>query len=455
MLIDGFSGQLIEATDADFDTARSVWNGDIDRRPSVIARCSSAEDVAAAIAHARGQGLDLTVRGGGHSYAGHAVADGALMVDLSAMRDVAVDPSSKRARAGGGATWADFDAATAAHALAVTGGFISHTGVGGLALGGGMGWLTRKAGLTCDNLVAAEIVTADGRVLNASATENADLFWALRGGGGNFGVVTNFEFRLHDHNPLSQLAVFFWTPDHGVDALRFARDFIKGLPDGMGALLAGQSAPPLPFVPEQYQGTPGFGLAIGGWGTAEELAAAVAPVRDAVPPAWELVTPIPYTELQKMFDESAPWGLLAYEKALYLPALDDAVIAAFVDAMPKVTCPLTFCPVFPLDGAFDDLGDDDTAFGGGRDSGWVFNISGAGFTPEMLEVERAWVRDLWDKLRPSARDSGGYVNFLADADEDRVRSSYGEKKYDRLARIKREYDPDNVFCHNANIKPAS
>jgi FAD/FMN-containing dehydrogenase len=454
MAIAGFTGQLIEPGGADYDEARSVWNGDIDRRPSSIARPATAADVATLIRHARDQGLDFTVRGGGHSYAGHAVAEGVLMIDLSAMRRVAVEPAVKRATVGGGATWEDLDGATAAHALAVTGGFISHTGVGGLTLGGGMGWLTRKAGLSCDNLVGAEVVIADGTVLNASEQENADLFWALRGGGGNFGVVTSFTFRLHDHNPLSHLGLFFWTPEHGADALRFAREFVTALPDGMGALIAGLSAPPMPFVPEQYQMKPGFALAIGGWGSAEDHAKVIAPIRDVGPPAWEMVTPIPYTELQKMFNESAPWGLRAYEKALYLPGLNDGVVDAFVAAMPKVTCPLTFCPVFPLDGAFHDTPEDATAFGGGRDAGWVFNMSGAGLTPEMLDVERSWVRSLWDQLRPSARDGGSYVNFLADLDDERVRASYGAKKYARLASIKKQYDPDNVFHHNANISPS-
>ncbi|HZN13174.1 MAG TPA: FAD-binding oxidoreductase [Acidimicrobiales bacterium] len=454
MAITGFDGLLIEPDNNEYESARSVWNGDIDRKPALVARCSTAADVAAVIRYARDGGLDLTVRGGGHSYAGHAIADGAVMLDLSGMQGVSVDPATKRAIAAGGATWADLDGATAQHALAVTGGFISHTGVGGLTLGGGMGWLTRKCGLSCDNLTAAEVVTADGRILRASDDENGDLFWALRGGGGNFGVVTSFEFRLYDHNPLANLGMFFWTPEHGAEALRFAREFVKALPDGMGALIAGLSAPPMPFVPEQYHFTPGFALAIGGWGSAEDHARVVAPIRDAVEPAWELVTPIPYTELQKMFNESAPWGLLAYEKALYLQNLDDAVVDSFVAAMPKVTSPMTFCPVFPLDGAFHDTPEDATAFGGGRDAGWVFNMSAGAMAPDVLDVERTWVRALWDELRPNARDSGGYVNFLADADEERVRASYGAKKYDRLAQIKREYDPDNLFSHNANIKPA-
>jgi FAD/FMN-containing dehydrogenase len=409
--------------------------------------------VATAISFARAEGLDFTVRGGGHNYAGHAVADGAVMIDLSALSDVEVDAAAKRARCGGGATWADLDGATAQHGLAVTGGFISHTGVGGLTLGGGIGWLTRRCGLSCDSLVGAEVVTADGRCVTASPHENADLLWALRGGGGNFGVVTSFDFALHDVAPMANLALFFWPPEDAREPLRFARDLVRGLPPEMGALIAGMCAPPEPFVPEQFQLKPGFGVLVASWGSPEEHAAAVAPLQ-ALDPAFELVTPIPYVALQQMFNAGAAWGSHAYEKAVYLDELNDDVIELMLDFIPQMSSPMTFVPIFPLGGAYADVAEDATAFGGSRNAGWVFNISAAGATAEMLLPDRAWVRAFWDAVRPHAAGSGSYVNFIVEPDEERVRASYGEK-YERLAAIKAKWDPDNVFRHNANIRPAA
>jgi hypothetical protein len=448
------NGEVLRPGDAGYDEARSVWNGDIDRRPALIVRCASAEDVAEAVALARRDGLELSIRGGGHNFAGSAVCDDGLMVDLSAMDGVTVDPGVRRARCGGGATWAGLDAATQAHGLAVTGGFISHTGVGGLTLGGGMGWLTRKAGLSADNLVAADVVLADGRVVRASAGEHDDLFWAIRGGGGNFGVVTQFEFALHEVAPLANLGLFFWGVDQGVEALRFSRDVVAGLPEGVGALIAGLSAPPAPFVPEQYQLQPGFALLLASWGSPDAHAELVAPVRDGLPALFELVTPIPYVELQKMFDEGNAWGTYAYEKALYLDELSDAALDVFAHHLPRKASPLSFVPVFPLDGAYARVGDDDTAFGGSRAARFCFNIAAICPAPELLTADREWVRSFWQALRPHSSGAGSYVNFMTDIEEDRVRAAYGEAKYDRLARIKAEYDPDNVFHLNANIKPA-
>jgi FAD/FMN-containing dehydrogenase len=449
----GFDGEALLPGDAGYDETRSVWNGDIDRRPALIARCSAPMHVAEAIALARREGVELSVRGGGHNFAGSAVCDDGLMIDLSPMNDVTVDAGARRARCGGGATWAQLDGATQQHGLAVTGGFISHTGVGGLTLGGGMGWLTRKAGLSCDNLVSAEVVLADGQVVRASADQHEDLFWAIRGGGGNFGVVTEFEFALHEVGPLVQLGLFFWGADQGVEALRLSRDIVAGLPEGVGALIAGLSAPPAPFVPQEHQLAPGFALLIGSFGSPEEHAEIVAPVREALAPLFELVTPIPYTELQKMFDEGNPWGTYAYEKALYLDELSDEVIAIFADHVPRKASPLSFVPVFPLDGAYAEVGEDATAFGGSRSARFVFNIAAVCPVPELLEADRAWVRGFWDALRPHASGAGSYVNFMTDIEEDRVRAAYGAAKYDRLARIKADYDPDNVFHLNANIKP--
>jgi FAD/FMN-containing dehydrogenase len=451
-----FAGAVITPADPAYTDAcaAAVWNGDIRRRPALIARCSSAGDVAAALRFARRAGLELTVRGGGHNFAGFAVCDDGLMLDLGALRQVAVDPAGRRAVCGGGATWGDVDAATQAHGLAVPGGFVSTTGIGGLTLGGGIGWLSRKHGLTADNLLAAEVVTADGRLLRASAEEHADLFWALRGGGGNFGVVTSFEYRLHPVGPQVHLGLFFWGADQGAAALRFCRDFLQRVPEEMGAFLAGISAPSEPFVPEPYHHASGYALLIVGFGSAEDHARVVAPIRETVPPAFELVTPMPYTGLQQLFDASCPWGIQAYEKALYLDALSDEVIAVFSTHLPQKRSPLSQVPVFAMGGAYRRVGEAETAFGGSRAAGFVFNIAAFCPTPELLVADRAWVRAFWSALLPFASNAGGYVNYMAEYEEDRVRAAYGAAKYERLARIKARYDPENLFHFNANIKPA-
>lgn len=449
-----FKGQLTAPGDSAYDVRSLIWNGAIDRRPALIARCATSAQVSQALGFARSEGLEVAVRGGGHNYAGFGTCDGGLMIDLGGMRRVSVDPRTRRAQCGGGATWADVDAATQAHGLATVGGFVSHTGVGGLTLGGGIGWLSGKAGLTADNLLGAEVVLADGQVVRASADENADLFWALRGGGGNFGVVTSFELGLHEVGPTVHLGLFFWGVEGGAEALRFAREFARTVPSDMGLFVGGLSAPPAPFVPAEHHFKPGFAFLVVGFGTAEQHAAAVAPLRAAKPPLFELVTPIPYLQLQKLFDESAPWGLHAYEKALYLDELTDGAIDVFVEYLPKRNSPMSFVPVFLLDGAYAAVPDDATAFGGSRQARIVFNISAGCPTPDLWEAERAWVRSFWEALRPHAHTGGSYVNFMAEYEEDRVRAAYGAAKYERLARIKATYDPENVFHLNANIKPA-
>jgi FAD/FMN-containing dehydrogenase len=369
------------------------------------------------------------------------------------MNQVGVDPTARRAVCGGGATWADVDAATQAYGLASVGGFVSHTGIGGLTLGGGIGWMSRKAGLSADNLLAAEVVTADGRTLRASAQAKTDLLWARRGGGGNFGVVTAFEYRLHPVGPTVHLGLFFWGVDRGREALRFSRDFVKTVPADLGLFICGLSAPPAPFVPAPHHHAPGYALLAVGFGSAEEHGEVVARVRAAMPPLFDLVTPIPYVRLKKMFDESLAWGMHAYEKALYLDDLTDGAIDVFVEHFPRRHSPLSLAPVFVMDGAYAAVGVDESAFGGDRRARIVFNISGNSPSAELYERERSWVRAFWEALRPHARSSGSYVNYMNEYEEDRVRAAYGAAKYDRLARIKTVYDPDNVFHLNQNIKP--
>jgi FAD/FMN-containing dehydrogenase len=450
-----FGGKAVVPGHADYDGLRSLWNGAIDRRPALIACCGNASDVADAIRFARDSGLEIAVRGGGHNYAGHAVCDGGVMIHLGGMNAVRVDPASRRAVCGGGTTWGDIDAATQQHALATTGGFISHTGIAGLTLGGGIGWLTKQAGLACDNLVAAELVTADGRVMRVSDDEHPELMWALRGGGGNFGIVTSFEYGLRPVGPVVNLALLFWELERGSDALRLARETIVNLPSDATAFLGiALSAPPAPFVPEHHRLRVGHALLIVGFGSAEAHAALVALVRKALPPLFELVTPMPYVALQQMFNDSAPWGLHGYEKALYLDELSDGVIATIAEHAPKKQFPLSFCPTFALDGAYCAVADAATAFGGSRATGFMFNIAGHATTPELYAAEREWVRHFWDAMRAHAHGSGSYVNFMTETDEERVRATYGAAKYARLARLKATYDPDNVFHRNANIKPS-
>ncbi len=454
-----FKGKALRAGDPEYDSSRAIWNGAIDRKPAVIARCADAEHVASAVRFARDRDLEISVRGGGHNYSGTAVGDGGLMVHLGAMNQVSVDPAARRMKCGGGATWGDVDAVTQQHGLATPGGFISHTGVAGLALGGGIGWLTRKAGLSCDNLLAAEVVTADGRIVQASRDANPDLLWALKGGGGNFGIVTSFEFALHPVGPLVQMGLLFAGLENGAAALRHAQEHIDALPgDFNGFLAIGLSAPPAPFVPEHHRGKIGHGVIIVGFGSPEEHAKAVATLRDAVKPLWELVTPMPYVALQQMFDESAHWGTMAYEKALYIDALSDRALSVIGEHVPKKKSPLSFVPTFRLNGKYLAADESATAFGGARGSPvCAFNICAhapPGAPRELYEDDRAWVRSFWDAMRPYASGAGSYVNFIADAEEDRVKASYGAGKYARLARIKRGWDPDNVFHRNANIRPA-
>jgi FAD/FMN-containing dehydrogenase len=449
------TGPVLSPGDPDYDKARAIFNGDIDRHPAAIARCRSAADVAAAIGFAREHEVEISVRGGAHAYSGTSLGDGCLTIDLSEIDQVAVDPKARRARVGGGATLAQLDAGTQAHGLAVPGGVISHTGVGGLTLGGGMGWLTNKFGLSIDNLVSVEMVLADGRIVRASADDRPHLFWAIRGGGGNFGVVTEFEFELHPVGPELHMGMFFWGLDQGTELLRFLRDYLPSLPADSGVLLAaGLSAPPAPFVPEQYHLMPGYAVIVVGLSTAQDHADLVAPLREALPPLFEFITPMPYAGLQQMLDENAPWGICAYEKAIDLDELSDDVIAVITEQAPRKTSPLSFMPIFYLHGAFTAVGEDATAYGGSRRAHYVCNIEAAAPTKEALAPDRQWVRDAWDALRPLAGNVGSYVNFMVEADEERVRASYGPAKYDRLAHIKAEYDPHNVFHRNANIRPS-
>ncbi len=448
-------GTLIAPGDRGFDESRQVWNAGIDRRPAAIARCASAADVIAAIDFARRQRLEVSVRGGAHNAAGTAVCENGLMVDLREMNEVVVDPAGRRARAGGGALLADLDLATQADGLAVPAGLVSHTGVGGLTLGGGMGWLTRKFGLTIDNLVSADVVTADGRLLRVAEDENPDLFWAIRGGGGNFGVVTSFEFRLHEAGPVVQFALMFWSLDQGREAMQLTREIVAALPPDINAVFAAVNAPPAPFVPQQHHFAPGYALLLAGFGSAAEHARLVTEVRRRVPPLFDLDTPMLYVELQQLFDEANAWGSYAYDKGTYLEDLSDPVIDVVTRHVAGKQSAMSVLMLYRLDGAYTQIGEDETAFSGGRSPRYAAFIVGLAPDAGLLAAERHWVRGFWEALNTQAIDGGGgYINGSSEYSDGGVRRSYGPAKYERLARIKAEYDPGNMFHINANIAPA-
>ncbi|MFC4948125.1 FAD-binding oxidoreductase [Pseudonocardia sp. GCM10023141] len=449
-----FTGKVYRPGDAGYENSRQVWNADINRYPALVASCSTTADIAAAIAFGRAEELEISVRGGGHNFAGLAVAEGGLMIHLEGVNSVHVDPVTRRAYVGGGCQLKQLDVALAEHGLGVTAGIVSHTGVGGLTLGGGVGFLLRRFGLACDNLVEAEVVLSDGTVVRASATENADLFWALRGGGGNFGIVTEFVFQLHPIGETANVGMFFFPPDRGPDVLRFFRDLPSRLPDDMAILVFGMDAPDAPFVPDEYKHTAGYFIQLVTVGPWAELAAAADLVRSELSPVFEMVEPMRYLDLQGMNDAFNPWGVHGYEKAVYLPGIDDGAIDVMQRHLPGKRGAFSYFAAMTLGGAYARVADEDAAWGGPRDAAYHFIITATCETAEELADDRKWVRQFWTDMRPFGMSSGSYINNMNEYDEDRVRAAYGPEKYDRLSRIKARYDPENVFHHNQNIKPA-
>ena len=448
------TGPVFTPGDSGYDDARRVWNADIDRRPAVIAQCRTAADVAAAVTFATQQGLEIAVRSGAHSVSGQCVVDDGMMINLALMNEVHVDVDNRRARVGGGALLGDLIEAAQEHALATPVGAISHTGVGGLTLGGGMGWLSRKHGLSIDNLTAAEVVLADGRIVRADKEENTDLYWALRGGGGNFGVVTEFEFALHPVDPTVHVTLLFWNLEQGREFWEMVRDVVGSLPPEANVIFGGMNAPPEPFVPQEHQLKPGYAMLVAGFGSIAEHDGVVARVQRAVPPLFEFSTPMPYVGLQQLFDKAQDWGLYSYDKGCYLEDFTPEAIDVLLTHLPRKQSPLSCVLIYRLDGAYCDVGEDDTAFSGGRTPRYNLFLIALSPTPDLLPADRQWVRDFYDALMPHAIDTM-YVNTLpAEVDESEVKSAYGASKYDRLVEIKRKYDPDNVFHRNANINPA-
>ena len=445
-------GTVLGPGEIGYDDARRLWNAQYDRRPAVIAQVRTAEDVSAAVRFGVARGLEIAVRGGSHSMSGASSVDDGLMIDLSEMNQVTVDVDARRARVGGGALLRDLDAATQAHGLAVPAGMISHTGVGGLTVGGGMGWLTRQHGLSIDNLESVRIVTAGGSILRAAEDENPDLFWAVRGGGGNFGVVTEFEFRLHEAGPMVNYGLLFWGLDQGGDVLRMARELIPSLPPTFNVVPVCLNAPPAPFVPAQYHFQPGYGLAVIGFGSPEEHAEVLAEIRGTLPPLFEFATPMPYVALQQSLDEANDWGHYCYEKGTYLEDFTDGAIEVITEHVPKKTSPMSAVLFYRLDHAYSEVDDDANAFGGGRTDRYVMFAIAQTPVPETQAAEVEWARAFWDALQPHAINIGTYINGMTESDDARIRATFGPK-YDRLVELKRKYDPDNVFHRNVNIKP--
>ena len=447
----GFGGEILLPGDGAYESARKIWNAMVDKRPAVIARCATTPDVVRAVNFARDNGVLLSVRGGGHNIAGNAVCDDGLMIDLSKMKAARVDAAARRVTIEGGATLADLDAATEAHGLATPVGINSTTGVAGLTLGGGFGWLSRKYGMTVDNLESAEVVTAAGEVVRASASENPDLFWALRGGGGNFGVVTRFEFRLHPVGPDVLSGLIVYPISEAKSVLRQYREFMAKAPDELSVWTVLRKAPPLPFLPEKVHGREMMALALLYAGDPKRGEPLIEPLRRFGTPWGEHIGVQPYVAWQKTFDPLLTPGARNYWKSHNFSTLEDGlfdVVVAYVGKLPSPECEIFFGAI---GGATTRPAPDSAAYPH-RDAQFVMNFHGRWEDPADDERCVGWARDFFNATAPFA--SGGvYVNFLTADEGDRVRAAYGPN-YDRLVRVKRRYDPANLFHMNQNIRPA-
>jgi hypothetical protein len=445
-----FRGELVEPGDGSYEEHRRVWNGSIDRHPALIARCAEVADVVAAVRLGRRTGLPVAVRSGGHSFPGLSVVDDGLVIDLSLMKEIRVDPENRTARVQAGALLGELDNATQEHGLAVPSGIVTHTGVAGLTLGGGIGWLMRKYGLTIDQILGVDLVTASGDRVRASADENPDLFWGVRGAGGNFGIVTEFEFRLNPVGPVIVGGPVAWPMEDSPQVLRFYRDWIQGVPDELTTIVVHRKLPPLPSIPPELHGKPVVMVVACYAGPVEDGEAALRPVKEFGSPVLDLCVAKPFLALQAMFDPSFPRGWWYYFRSCDIAELSDEVIDIVADHSLRIRSPKTAFPIFHRGGAVSDVGEDDTAYNG-RSPGHTVNINGATETREGFDEEREWVRGLWSALEPY--HTSVYVNFLMDEGEERVRQAYGAARYDRLKALKRTYDPDNFFRLNQNIPP--
>ncbi|MEV6165498.1 FAD-binding oxidoreductase [Streptomyces sp. NPDC052052] len=449
---DALRGPVIGPRDPEYRSARTIYNAMIDKYPAAVVRCRDAADVMAAVVLLRDEGLECAVRGGGHSGAGLCLVDDGVTIDLSPMRWVHVDPAERTATVGGGATLHDLDHASHAFQLATPAGIQSTTGVGGLTLGGGHGHLTRRYGLTADNLLSADVVLADGTCVTASNTTHPDLFWALRGGGGNFGIVTSFTFRMHPVDTVV-LALTLWPVDRTPDLLRWYREFLPIAPQDLNGFFAALTVPPAPPFPEEIHGQKTCGVVWCWTGDPELLGTALGPVDDLGPPAFRFATPLPYPALQAMFDELLPAGLQWYWRGNLFDRITDDAVAVHAKYAENLPTALSTTHLYPVDGAAHRLGPDDTAWAY-RDAVWSGVIAGIDPDPDNAERLRQWCVDYWEELHPHSM-GGTYVNFMGTGEApDRVRATYRDH-YGRLAAIKSTYDPQNFFHANQNIEPAA
>ena len=442
--VSNLRGQLLRPGDDGYDEARTIWNAMIDKHPALIARCADASDVAQSVNFARDTGLLVSVHGSGHNVSGNAICDGGLMIDLSLMKNIEVDTERRVARVGGGVLWQELDRETQAAGLATTGGTISTTGVAGLTLGGGVGWLMGKHGLACDNLISIDIVTADGQQLTASNSQNQDLFWGLRGGGGNFGVATAFEFQLH---PVGEVlgGMIIHPLDQAVELAKFYNEFTGTSPDELGSMFVFVSTP---------EGERVVAVAVCYNGPVDEGERVLEPLRTFGSPLADMIAPMPYTQVQGMLDEGFPAGLQNYWKSNFLSGLDEPAIELLVDHVRNAPSPNSAIAIEHFGGAVNRVGINDTAF---NHRGARYNLIILGMWPDAAAKDEnvSWVRNLWDAMQPYS--SGGvYVNYLgqeADEGPERIKAAYGQEKYKRLVTLKNKYDPGNLFRLNQNIKP--
>jgi FAD/FMN-containing dehydrogenase len=447
----GVRGRVLGPGDAGYDDARRVWNARIDRRPRLVLRCADAADVAHAVVTARRHGVPLSIRSSGHNVAGFAVCDGGLVLDLSYLKGLRVDPARRRVRAEPGVRWCELDRATQEHGLATTGGRISTTGVAGLTLGGGHGWLMRSCGLTVDNLRSVELVTADGRLLEASPTENAELFWGLRGGGGNFGVVTSFEFCLHRIGPTVTGGAVFYPVEEAGELLRVYRDFMASAPDELAALFNLLIAPAAPFVPPHLHGVPVAAIAVCHVGPVEQARRDLAPLRRACRPLLDRVGEMPYTVLQRLFDAAGEFGRCVVGRSGYLVELGDDAIDVLVHRAEGISSPLSIVMISPLGGAVARVPAAETAYSH-RNAAYSLAVDSVWTDPADSARHVRWTEKLWAAVAPFT--SGVYVNELGDEGRGRVLEAYGPATYRRLVALKDEWDPANVFRLNQNIEPS-
>lgn len=446
----GFRGELIGADHPAYDEHRRVWNGSIERFPALIARCAGVADVIDAVRFARRIGLEAAVRGGGHSFPGQSTCDGGMVIDLGLMKGIRVDPVTRTARVQPGVLLGDLDRETQAFGLAVPAGIVTHTGVAGLTLGGGIGWLQRKHGLTIDQLLSVDLITAEGEFVKASKDENPDLFWGVRGGGGNFGIVTEFEFRLNPLGPVVLAGPIVWATEDSPEVLRFYREWIAEVPDELTTIVVHRQAPAIAAVPPELHFKPVVMVGCCWAGAIDDGEKALEPLRRLGSPLLDLCFPKPFVTHQAMFDPTFPHGRWYYFRSRDVATLSDDLIDVLVEHALRIDSPHSGFPIFHLGGAVARIGEDETAFGG-RAGGHTININGIAETDKGFDQERAWVQGLSSALEPY--QTGVYVNFLMDEGDERVRDAYGSEKYERLRALKRKYDPDNFFHLNQNVQP--